>query len=473
MRQSLDNNHSRTLIHKRTISKKNTSLNRNNMAVNITRHLIDESSLKIQRLPTIKQKPQQRQLLNLRPMNDTDCSTPQSNDQLPEISQNGRSSIQYSSQHVRKPSNIGTEAPKRVYRVPQISQFANGRKIIPSIEQIKLSEINFPESAPSSPSPRKKMRKLKFSLEEVVIKNFKELNSHPATKNLKSSSAQSENLEFSEMEKGYSKHKLTEYNRAKMVDWMIQVYNVFGKSTEKTLFTAISIMDRYILRKEPNEKIENLNDHYHLIGIVCVWLGSKLEDTKEIQFKQIYRDAGHAKFRKQQILDMEADILRTLNFNLIDTQPYEESMTLLKLFQYDGNKKIFEQDEIQRMQDILKVLSLTNAHGFIISSEKKEKVWTAQVILAIRLLALINNKKGINQSAALTKEQKEFVKDTIKAFRKKNGICKPKMHELKEINKKIISSFMDFERHFDKIRNMIKDNQYYQIIKQAFSQLQQ
>jgi len=66
---------------------------------------------------------------------------------------------------------------------------------------------------------------------------------------------------------------------------MIQVFNVFGRSNEKTLFAAISIMDRYIMKKEPNYKIENLNDHYHLIGIVSVWLSSKLEDTKEIHFK--------------------------------------------------------------------------------------------------------------------------------------------------------------------------------------------
>jgi len=50
-----------------------------------------------------------------------------------------------------------------------------------------LSEINFPESAPSSPSPRKKIRKMKVSLEEIVIRNFKELSIHPATKNLKDS----------------------------------------------------------------------------------------------------------------------------------------------------------------------------------------------------------------------------------------------------------------------------------------------
>ena len=260
---------------------------------------------------------------------------------------------------------------------------------------------------------------MKVSLEEIVIRNFKELSIHPATKNLKDSISKQENIELSELARGYAKHKLTEYNRAKMIDWMIQVFNVFGRSTEKTLFSAISIMDRYIMKKEPSDQIENLNDHYHLIGIVCVWLSSKLEDTKEIHFKQIFRDAGHAKFRKQQILDMEADILRTINFNLIDTIIFEESMTLLKLFQHEGNKKFFEQDEMQRLEEYLKVLSLTNSHGFTISSENKNKVAYSQVILAIRLLTLVNNKKSNNLNISQNSEQKAFVKESITAFRKK------------------------------------------------------
>lgn len=57
-------------------------------------------------------------------------------------------------------------------------------------------------------------------------------------------------------------------------------------------------MDRYINKKKTTERVDNLNDHFHLIGLTCVWISSKLEDVREISIDQIIRDAGHSKFRK-------------------------------------------------------------------------------------------------------------------------------------------------------------------------------
>lgn len=42
--------------------------------------------------------------------------------------------------------------------------------------------------------------------------------------------------------------------RAKLIDWYVQVYRVFKKSTEKTFFQAVSLLDRYVI-----ESVRQLN----------------------------------------------------------------------------------------------------------------------------------------------------------------------------------------------------------------------
>ena len=43
--------------------------------------------------------------------------------------------------------------------------------------------------------------------------------------------------------------------RAKLIDWYVQVFRVFKKSTEKTFFQAVSLLDRYVI-----ESVRLLNE---------------------------------------------------------------------------------------------------------------------------------------------------------------------------------------------------------------------
>ena len=50
----------------------------------------------------------------------------------------------------------------------------------------------------------------------------------------------------------------------------------------------------------------------HQLGLVSVLISSKFEDVKPVRMSQILRDAGHLKFRHDEILEWEKRILRTL-----------------------------------------------------------------------------------------------------------------------------------------------------------------
>lgn len=122
--------------------------------------------------------------------------------------------------------------------------------------------------------------------------------------------------------------------RAKMVNWIVQVYRVLRKSSDHTFFLAISIMDRFIVKYASHlrsaENRESAIISYHLVGLVSLWMSSKLEDVIPIFISQVIKDAGHDKFSKDEVLAQESLILKILNFKLYSNDIYLRAMTSLK-----------------------------------------------------------------------------------------------------------------------------------------------
>ena len=92
-------------------------------------------------------------------------------------------------------------------------------------------------------------------------------------------------------------HKITLDNRAKMVDWMVQVYKVMGKSCPLTFFLGVSIMDRYFINKHRSNQIVNKSD-LHIIGLCCLHISSKFEDVIPIYMSQVLLEIAHGKFSR-------------------------------------------------------------------------------------------------------------------------------------------------------------------------------
>ena len=77
-------------------------------------------------------------------------------------------------------------------------------------------------------------------------------------------------------------------------------------------------MDDYFRMKASiSDKI--LKSDLYIIGLVCLFIASKLEDTKPIKLEQIIVEAGHMRFSQEEVLVVEKDILRTLNYRLYKT----------------------------------------------------------------------------------------------------------------------------------------------------------
>ena len=68
----------------------------------------------------------------------------------------------------------------------------------------------------------------------------------------------------------------------------------------------------------------------HVVGLVSIFLSSKFEDVIPIHMHQVIEDAGHKKFKLEDILAMETDILKTLSFTIQSSNIYDKAFTLLK-----------------------------------------------------------------------------------------------------------------------------------------------
>ncbi|CAD8194357.1 unnamed protein product [Paramecium octaurelia] len=108
-------------------------------------------------------------------------------------------------------------------------------------------------------------------------------------------------------------HRIREWARGKMIDWMIEVFasnNDDYSNNDLTFFRAANLLDAYL------RSSYNLNElDMYLIGVTCILIASKIEDIYQLSIKTIIQDLSHNNFSLFQIKQQEQIILETLNFD--------------------------------------------------------------------------------------------------------------------------------------------------------------
>ena len=143
--------------------------------------------------------------------------------------------------------------------------------------------------------------------------------------------------------------------RSILIDWLIGEQNKFFKKT-KTLFLTVNLIDRYI----SNKKI--LRTNFQLLGVTSLFISCKYQEIYCRHLPDFIFITDDA-FTKEQILNMENDILSLLNFELdlplsIDfyeiicimykftKKEFQYGCFLLEIFLLDMNMNKYLQSEI-------------------------------------------------------------------------------------------------------------------------------
>jgi len=109
-------------------------------------------------------------------------------------------------------------------------------------------------------------------------------------------------------------YDINEKMRAILVDWIIEVHLKF-KLLPETLFLAVNLMDRFL------EKVQIGRHNLQLVGVTAMLIASKFEEIYSPTIKDFVYITDDA-YTKQNIFDMEEQMLRVLEFNIAVPTPY-------------------------------------------------------------------------------------------------------------------------------------------------------
>ena len=114
----------------------------------------------------------------------------------------------------------------------------------------------------------------------------------------------------------YMSSKQTDINermRGILFDWLVEVHLKF-KLLPETLFITLNIIDRYLSKQIIERK------YFQLLGITAMFIASKYEEIYSPEMKDYIYMTDNS-YTKKQMLQMENDILKTIEFNITIPTP--------------------------------------------------------------------------------------------------------------------------------------------------------
>lgn len=126
---------------------------------------------------------------------------------------------------------------------------------------------------------------------------------------------------------------INEQMRAILIDWLIDVHLKFSLKDE-TLFLTTSLIDRYLSRAVITRS------RLQLLGVACLMIACKQEEiyTPHIKDFVYITDSAYA---KEEILGMELEILKLLEFNVVIASPLSFFMIISQLFNFTPKQYTF------------------------------------------------------------------------------------------------------------------------------------
>ena len=120
---------------------------------------------------------------------------------------------------------------------------------------------------------------------------------------------------------------------------LIEEFHAVKNYRIETLYLAVSIADRYLNQISLDGKEEPC---LISLAVICTLLAAKLEESISpsfIRMINLLNDQHEVLLDKQDLLDLEESVVRTLNFSLQHASPIRFLDRYLRLFELDQDKE--------------------------------------------------------------------------------------------------------------------------------------
>jgi len=121
--------------------------------------------------------------------------------------------------------------------------------------------------------------------------------------------------------------------RAFLLEWIIDVHRKF-KLRPETLYVGQFIIDKFLSKKAIK------NTQLHLLGVTTLLISTKYEEIYPPDLRDLLA-VSENKFTKTQVLDMEKEILYTLEYNLTAPSAYRFMERFRKLSAHTDDNEVF------------------------------------------------------------------------------------------------------------------------------------
>lgn len=119
-----------------------------------------------------------------------------------------------------------------------------------------------------------------------------------------------------------------------MVDWMVEVCQVFGCS-KKTYFVAQELFDKFLSLSLVRNRTSLTDSDVHLIGTTAMYVASKYEDVMPLSSKVVAEKIAHGCFTREQVLEMETQLLNLFDFDLHFLSMYDVLESFIGAIQHN------------------------------------------------------------------------------------------------------------------------------------------
>jgi hypothetical protein len=118
------------------------------------------------------------------------------------------------------------------------------------------------------------------------------------------------------------------YHRAVLVDWLIEIHNVFGHEPT-TLYLCVNLIDRFCAANiVPSSQLQ-------LLGVTAMLIACKFEEMNivggALSRMERWLRATHNTLTRQEIVDFEAKVLTFFEFNVSSPTCHQFVVTLLQM----------------------------------------------------------------------------------------------------------------------------------------------
>ena len=196
---------------------------------------------------------------------------------------------------------------------------------------------------------------------------------------------------FIKPENFLGRHQLRPETRAKMVDWMVEVFYLLD--SEPTSFElAVHLMDYYISN---TPKILS-DDDIHLIGLASIYLSSKLIDDKPLTLSQVSNDIGKGIFSNDDIINKELEISLIINYDFFTVGIYDYIMNLfcdLIIVHYKKINELKGKNLVNKYMDFCVILSKLILYNEKLLSYKTSVISLGIISFGFDMLNLKERKK--------------------------------------------------------------------------------